>query len=106
MVEGVTPYVTRDAVSNLLRFVENHAGHGSKVAYDFKLTGANDEFGMRANGTKTFRLPNCIDDVIGFNKQFGLDVEEFFPEKELQSKYLRYDSPLFVEDASVVVELV
>ncbi len=99
LAEGVTPYIIPTAVDNLLSFIRDLAPRGSRIAYDFKLAGLNDDFGVKENGEITFRLPNSNDQIERFHSRFGLVADEIIFSQKLQKEFLDYDASLFWQDA-------
>lgn len=106
LVEGVSPYIFENPFTQFLALLAGRLAQGSRVAHDFKILGANDNFGRRARRTdKTFRLEAERGAVTAFYKKLGYRLERFELGSELTVLLVPGLSgsihPLFTEDALV-----
>ena len=105
VMEGVSPYIDSGAFIQFLRLLGAKLTVGSQVAYDFKLTGANDDLGHGGRAKRSFRLSSKRNEVAAFHKQLGLHLEHMELSSELCVRLLPdiKESPnrLFEEDALV-----
>jgi methyltransferase (TIGR00027 family) len=105
MMEGVSPYVNDDAFERFLLVLARQLAIGSFVAYDFKVQGANDNFGREDGILRPFRLSRSRDQVAAFHGAFGLHLEHMESSAELCARLLpasreSHASP-FMEDGLV-----
>jgi methyltransferase (TIGR00027 family) len=56
LMEGVSPYINVDSFGRFLSLLARKLPAGSRVAYDFKLCGVHDDFGLVGKTQRPFRL--------------------------------------------------
>lgn len=106
MMEGVSPYVDQDSIGRVLWLLGRTLVPGSRVAFDYKLRGVDDDFGRSARTCRPFRLGERPDEVARYARQFGLELERLELGAALSVRLLPAlgsAAPRFCEDA--VVEL-
>jgi len=86
-MEGVSPYIVDSAFSRFLLLLANELPSGSRIAYDFKLSGVNDDF-HRVGVCRTFRLPKESEEVAAFHAQHGFRLEHIELSSELSARLL------------------
>ncbi len=105
IMEGVSPYIQSGALTQFLKLLGAKLAVGSQIAYDFKLTGVNDEFGCNGRPTRSFRLSSNPSEVAVFHKPWGLHLENIELRSELCVRLLPHlresSNPLFEEDALI-----
>ena len=83
MMEGVSPYIERSRFPAFLLFLGGRLPVGSQVAYDFKVTGANDTLGTSDSVRETFRLPRDAAEIDVFHRRLGYTVRRLVFSDEL-----------------------
>jgi methyltransferase (TIGR00027 family) len=83
LMEGVSPYVNQSRFESFLRFVGGRLKVNSFIAYDYKLSGVNDRFGLGGRTTHPFRLPESRKAVTDFHARLGLRVTHLESSGEL-----------------------
>jgi hypothetical protein len=101
MMEGVSPYVGESAFGAFLGVLRTGLAAGSVVAYDFKRTGAADEFGFRPGSEKRFRLPASRDEVQGYHERLGFEQLSMELSEELSRRLQPDVEAAFREDGLV-----
>lgn len=102
LMEGVSPYVNSETFGQFLGSLAMNLPPGSRVAYDFKLSGIADDFGRAGHDKKLFRLSGVSKDVVAYHESFGFGVEHFEESYQLQTRLLpKFIAPLFVEDGLI-----
>lgn len=108
MMEGVSPYVNDTAFGRFLHLLSRHLRPRSRVAYDFKIRGAKDDFGAQGRTERPFRLSSSSEEAEAFHAAHGLQ----FLRMELSSDLcvrllpqLAQSGPLFREDGLVQLEV-
>lgn len=109
--EGVTYYISRQAVEQTLRFISNHAGKGSTVFFDFfppavvAGTSPLKEARKLRRNVASFGEPLLFgmepDEMHGFLSQCGFQTIQILDADEIHHRYFigrnakRYVSPMF-----------
>jgi methyltransferase (TIGR00027 family) len=108
-MEGVSPYVNSDTFNRFLSLLARELLPGSRVAYDFKLSGVNDDFGRIGQTQRPFRLPAVRKEVADYHKKLGYRLQHMELSSELSIRLLpgqgQSGAPLFTEDALLQLEL-
>lgn len=103
--EGVSPYVETAAFHSFLRAAGELLPPGSILAYDFKYSGAADDFGRRDGVGSPFRLPADEAHVVSLHLQAGFTSVTLTTCQTLMQTFLPSWhpglSPLFTEDAII-----
>lgn len=109
LFEGVSQYIKEESFQLFLSFLGKKLSSGSRVAYDFKICGVADDFGMVGRNYKTFRLPGKMGEVITFHKENNFKFERMDLSSELLVQVLPERGKLcvsrFSEDALVQVKV-
>lgn len=108
-MEGVSPYVNSDTFNRFLSLLARELLPGSRVAYDFKLSGVNDDFGRIGQTQRPFRLPAARKEVADYHKKLGYRLEHMELSSELSIRLLtglkQMGASLFEEDALVKLDV-
>lgn len=109
LMEGVSPYVNVETFGRFLRLLASQLPSGSRVAYDFKLPGIKDEFGLIDRTQKPFRLSGDRKDVADYHEEIGYRLDYMEQGAELTTRLLtslaKSRAPLFMEDALIQLEV-
>ena len=109
LMEGVSPYIDAESFTRFLGLLGTTLPPASRVAYDFKIQGVADEFGLVGRIARPFRLRPTTDEISAFHKGLGFRLKHFEPSFELSTRLLaRRKEPkpsLFGEDALVQLEV-
>jgi hypothetical protein len=104
-MEGVSPYINDEPFQQFLSLLADKLPGGSRVAYDFKFTGCNDQLGHGKKTQTPFRLPCALDQVRAFHQLRRLRVERLELSSEVCGRLLPSvavaGGPLFSEDALI-----
>ena len=104
MFEGVSMYVDRNRFGLFLDFLSEILPPGSAVAYDFKISGVDDQWGATEE-TEPFRLPGDSRDVVAYHQAHGFSVDYFELGADLQLRLLPglnpIETPPYREDGLV-----
>jgi methyltransferase (TIGR00027 family) len=110
LMEGVSPYVNSETFNQFLRLLRRNLPMGSRVAYDFKLRGIADGFGLLGRTKIPFRLGGGKEEVAIFHKDLGYQLAHMERSFDLSTRFLssleKSRLPLFIEDALVQLELI
>lgn len=110
LMEGVSPYVNVNTFTRFLRFLASELTTGSRVAYDFKIRGVSDEFGLVGRTREPFRLPWDKKELDVYHAQIGFQLHCLEHSSELTTRLLTglkmSGMPLFSEDALIQIEVV
>jgi O-methyltransferase involved in polyketide biosynthesis len=100
LLEGVSPYIHDSAFKQFLRLLGTRLAVGSPVAYDFKISGVNDNWGRTGRTGKPFRLSTSKDKVTAFHEAIGLQLDHMEFSSDLVKRLLPNLSgyPCFNED--------
>jgi methyltransferase (TIGR00027 family) len=101
MMEGVSPYVGRDAFRSFLQMLAAKLPRGSRVAYDFKVRGVKDDFGRAAGAGQRFRLPADKAEVAAYHRELGYELRHMELGSELFRRLLPGLGTPFEEDCLV-----
>jgi methyltransferase (TIGR00027 family) len=105
LMEGVSPYVEESAFCRFLSHLAKKLPAGSRIAYDFKLGGVDDEFGRDNRTQRPFRLPRAREEVAAFHAKHGHLLEHMELSSELTARLLpslaQLGVTLFSEDGLV-----
>jgi methyltransferase (TIGR00027 family) len=102
MLEGVSPYVDREAFIGFLKLLAANFHADSRLAYDFKIEGVAGNFGKSAAVTTPFRLPADEKVVRELHASCGLKLERFELGTDLASR-LAPPGPRFAEDCLLIL---
>lgn len=109
LMEGVSPYVNVETFGRFLRLLASQLPNGSRVAYDFKLRGIKDDFGLIDRTQRPFRLSADRKDVADYHEGIGLRLDYLEQGAELTTRLLtslaKSRAPLFMEDALLQLEV-
>ena len=104
IMEGVSPYVEREAFDRFLRFLAARLPDGSRLAYDFKFRGVADGFGGVEPGRDLFRLGRPPHDLVAYHEARGFAVDHLEESNRLQRRLLpATGAAQFSEDGLVQV---
>lgn len=100
MLEGVSPYIDDSAFTRFLRLLATQLAVDSPVAYDFKISGVDDDWGRTARTEKLFRLSSSKEEVTAWHKAIGLRLDHMELSADLEKRLLPNLSgyPRFAED--------
>jgi methyltransferase (TIGR00027 family) len=102
LIEGVSPYIDAEAFPRFLSLLAARLPNGSRVAYDFKQCGADDQFGRSGRTRNPFRLPQEREALAAFHENLGYELEQAQTSDELCRHMLRQlalgGTPLYSED--------
>jgi hypothetical protein len=103
LMEGVSPYVEKNAFCRFLSLLASMLPGGSLVAYDFKFDGVYDDFGRTGRMQNPFRLPRVSEEVAAFHAKHGHLLEHLETSSALTMRLLpslaQGGANLFYEDA-------
>lgn len=109
VMEGVSPYINAQAFAALLELLAAKLVNGSRVAYDFKLKGVDDDFGREGRTQRPFRLPGDQGEVAAFHEELGYRVNHLEASSELRARVLEGlavpEAPVFTQDGLVRLEV-
>jgi methyltransferase (TIGR00027 family) len=88
LMEGVSPYIDESAFRRFLALLAARLPAGSRVAYDFKVRGAADEFGRVGRTRVPFRLPAAASEIASYHDALGLRLEHHQSSTELCERLL------------------
>jgi len=74
MLEGVSPYVDTASYTRFLSFLARSLPSGSTIAYDYKIQGCDDQFGVSPDTPVPFRLPADETTVRAWHAELGLQL--------------------------------
>ena len=105
LMEGVSPYVNVETFNQFLKLLASQLPSGSRVAYDFKIRGVKDDFGLVGRTQRPFRLTAITEEVIGYHEELGYRLDHMEQSSDLSVRILpglaKSGSPVFMEDALV-----
>ena len=105
LMEGVSPYVEESAFCRFLSLLAKKLPAGSRIAYDFKVGGVDDDFGRVDRTQRPFRLPKATGEVAAFHARHGHLLEHMELSSELSARLLpsltELGITLFSEDGLV-----
>jgi methyltransferase (TIGR00027 family) len=105
LMEGVSPYIESKSFGRFLQFLATDLPANSRVAYDFKLPGVNDEFGHSERIPEPFRLAGIWDEVVAYHSERGYHVERLETSADLSRRLVpsvdTLNTTRFEEDALV-----
>jgi methyltransferase (TIGR00027 family) len=88
LMEGVSPYVNEDSYGAFLQMLAHELAPGSRVAYDYKIRGVSDVFGMSKRTQRPFRLSTDRQEVTAYHEARSLRVCALETSAELTSRLL------------------
>lgn len=88
LIEGVSQYIKEETFQRFLSFLGKKLSSGSRVAYDFKICGVADDFGMIGRTQKTFRLPEKMREVTTFHAERNFKLEHMEYSSKLSVQFL------------------
>ena len=83
MLEGVSPYIDEESFNRFLNFIAVKLHVGSRIAYDYKIRGVDDDFGSDGRTRRPFRLPATKKDIIAYHEALGYRLEHMELSSEL-----------------------
>src|SRR5690349_14631373 len=102
LLEGVSPYVNASSFTNFLGTMALELPPGSRVAYDYKLSGVDDDFGKSSPTAVPFRMSALPAEVAAFHAQIGLRLDSCELSSELTTRLMpglrESGAALFEED--------
>lgn len=98
MLEGVSPYISRESFAAFLRLLAAKLHPRSFLAYDYKLAGAAEAFGRSEKAERPFRLPASRDEVAAYHDALGFRLQHMELSSELSKRLLPGTPLLFDED--------
>lgn len=109
LIEGVSPYLDASAFGRFLELLSGKLPPGSRVAYDFKLRGVDDDFGRGGMTVNPFRLPPERQEIAGYHAKRGYSLEWLEMSDALSARLLPQlptsGIPLFREDGLLQLEV-
>lgn len=109
-MEGVSPYVNTNTFNRFLSLLAKELIAGSRVAYDFKISGVKDDFGRTDRTQHPFRLSAVRAEIAEHHEKLGYRLEHMELGSELSVRLLaglkQMGAPLFEEDALIQLEVV
>ena len=107
LIEGVSPYVNEEAFRAFLELLGRRLAKGSRVAYDFKLRGVSDTFGLSGRTEKPFRLSGNRQELTEYHDRLGFTLCNLSYSTEiLGSKvYAHPEAGTFKEDGLIQLEM-
>jgi O-methyltransferase involved in polyketide biosynthesis len=109
LMEGVSPYVNDSTFGRFLSLLAHRLSVGSRVAFDFKIRGANDNLGRGGRTLRPFRLSGVREEVAAFHEKFGYRLEHMELSSELSARLLpglvESGASLFRQDALVQLQI-
>ena len=109
LMEGVSPYINENAFRGFLALLGRRLTEGSRVAYDFKLRGVADTFGLGGRTAAPFRLSWNKDEVAEYHEKLGFRVNSLQSSTDLSAalppRPAKPCSALFKEDGLVQLEV-
>lgn len=85
LMEGVSPYVSESSFSRFLAFLADRLSADSRIAYDFKICDADDDF---CRTKALFRLPSASDKIASFHARHRYRLEHIELSAELSTRLL------------------
>ncbi len=109
MMEGVSPYVNFETFGRFLSLLARKLPTGSRVAYDFKLSGVADDFGLVGRTQRPFRLTEKIEDIVAYHEELGYRIDHIEQSSDLSARFLtslaKSGDSLFMEDSLILLEV-
>ncbi len=110
LMEGVSPYINVETFGRFLSFLARGLPIGSRVAYDFKLRGAADDFGLGGRTQRPFRLSTVMEEVFSYHEKLGYRIDHMERSSELSTRLLtglaKSGVPFFTEDGLIQLKVV
>jgi O-methyltransferase involved in polyketide biosynthesis len=104
MLEGVSPYVESGAFRAFLQMLSSELAPGSRLAYDFKVPGVAQGFGVGGRTKTPFRLEAEAQKVAELHREYGFRLEQMETSAQLSRRLVpdeRATESLFEEDVLV-----
>ena len=105
ILEGVSPYISERSFGRFLELLAIKLQPGSHVAYDFKLTGVNDDLGREGRTEEPFRLTPNREDITNYHDTRSYHLEYMELSHELSVRLIpdlgKSSTSLFREDVLV-----
>jgi O-methyltransferase involved in polyketide biosynthesis len=102
LLEGVSPYVNASSFTSFLGTMARQLPPGSRVAYDYKLRGVDDDFGKSSPTAVPFRMSAFPAEVAAFHDEIGLRLDSCELSSELAARLVpglrESGAALFEED--------
>jgi len=109
LMEGVSPYVNVETFGRFLSLLARELPAGSRVAYDYKLRGVADDFGLVGRTQRPFRLTAIIEEVVGYHKELGYRLDYMERSSDLSARLLtglvKSSASLFTEDCLIQLDV-
>lgn len=107
-LEGVTAYIPEWRFDDFLKLLARKFPSGSRIAYDFKLRGVDDDYGRDGAGGPTFRLPAEKDAIRQYHEERGYRLLNLEMSRDLTARLLpglAATQSVFAEDGFAEVEV-
>ena len=98
MMEGVSPYISRETFEAFLRLLATKLHPRSFLAYDYKIVGAMEDVGRSVRAQQLFRLPAERNEVAAYHDALGFQLQHIELSTELSRRLLPGLPLLFDED--------
>jgi methyltransferase (TIGR00027 family) len=109
LMEGVSPYVNTENFNRFLGLLAKELSVGTCVAYDFKLRGVKDDFGLTGRTQRPFRLEGGREEVAAYHEKFGYRLDHIEQSSELSMRLLACLAtpglPFFGEDTLIQLKV-
>ena len=109
LMEGVSPYVNAGAFADFLSLLASRLAAGSRIAYDYKIRGVSDSFGLEGRTHDPFRLATCERELAEFHRGLGLRLVHSETSAALTARLLQPTAArpvrVFTHDALVQLEV-
>jgi methyltransferase (TIGR00027 family) len=110
LLEGVSPYIDARSFEKFLGLLGGCLSPGSRIAYDFKRVGANDDLGRSDRTLHPFRLPIEESAVFARHEELGLRLERMELSDQLEQRLINGTTgaratPLFDQDVLIVLSV-
>lgn len=88
LMEGVSPYINQDSFGDFLQMLSTQLAPGSRVAYDFKVQGKDDQFGVSTQTQRPFRLSTMEHEVAAYHQALGYQLRHLETSAALSRRLL------------------
>lgn len=109
MMEGVSPYVNSETFTRFLNVLSTALQTGSRVAYDFKIRGVADDFGLGSRTQKPFRLSMGREEIVSYHEHLKYRLNHLEQSSDLSLRMLtglaKSGVPLFTQDGLVQLDV-
>jgi methyltransferase (TIGR00027 family) len=105
MMEGVSPYINVETFGRFLNLLARKLHVGSRVAYDFKLSGVKDDFGRVGRTQRPFRLTAETEEVATYHEKLGYRLNHMELSSDLTGRLAKSGDHFFTEDGLILLEV-